>query len=1396
MAARRSASRLGIPREPRKTRHVADDNLIRRLVVVGASAGGLEALSALLASLDARTEVAVVVALHLSADHPSMMGEILGRRTPLTVVTVEGTRALEAGHLYLVGPGATLEVTHAEVTTSTRETSGPPHVVDALFESAAQTWGERAVGVVLSGSGSDGARGAGVLRAAGARVLCQSPSEAKFGSMSLSVIRAGFASQVGTCDEISRWIEAVARGEDTEDDLPAAFWEILELARERLGVDLYKYRTATLSRRMLQRARTRGFEDLEAYAVQVAQDDHELHHLSRYLLVGTTEFFRDAPVFDLIRREVLPPLIERDAIRVWCAGCSTGEEVYSVAAMVSDFIERSESKALLKVFATDARTDALEVASKGRYTSDEIAGLPPEFRERYFNRVNDAWQVGDELRSTVVFTTHDALLDPPFTRIDLLLFRNVLIYLRPETHARVLSRLHFALQKQGVLVVGSGESAETYGDGFAPLRPGVSSVFRKVGESRPDAFSGQRSRVRPARPIGRREDVLSVLGLRRALQEFGRPALLLSALGDVVHVLHDPAPYFRLSGGPVSVRADQLAVDGLAGVITASLARVQRTGESVRLASGPLRELPGVIVSVSPLGDVDGHLLLLLLETAARREPHDDATVLADLHDELADARRSLDDSLSDLQVANEELEAANEEMLASNEELEATNEELQATNEELYSVNAEREARLGELTALRDDIEAMLDKAGIAAVFVDAEQRLVRSIGPVPVFFPISKADLGRPLRDLGPFVEGLDLSEEIELVHRQGRTAERSVVLHNGRSVGLFISPRPSETHEGELVVGETMLMLVDETETARSRRDLERILDRLPAAIAVVEADGGLAQTNASWRSLGSEERGSLGQTLSAIAPSDDARISLLTAVRSVLDGTAGAIQQRHRGADAVWRRTRVEGLSAGRAVVVSSDETQRRDELEAATSRAAEFEHALRCVGPGVLIADAQMQVCWVNKAAVEALGRVHDDLLVGRDVRLLVTSGSRLAVERAQTMGAAPPAAVELLHAGGHRVSATLSVGEGGGLVFALATERRSTQPSEALSTLAGGVAHELNNALAPLATLVEAWVDDERLPSDVRAELGQARIAFAHGRSVTRDLLRFAHHGKPSDAETAVDEAVSQVVRLLRAGGTRAHLTVHAETGAFVSAPAAQLSHAVLNLVLNALEATSDTGHVHVEVQLEEAHASPVRVVVRDDGIGMDEAVQARIFEPFYSTKGHVGGTGLGLSLVQSFARSAGGAIECRSTPGEGTEFVLSLPRVDPPVVAPEETVDGLRLDGLRVLVVDDDPMVRRALGTLLEGMGAAVTIAPGGSEALEVFDGHGVVIMDVMMPGMSGYEAQARLRKLSDVPILMLTGDPSSIPGGEPEKGIAWLLKPASRSELLRCMRSLGVLG
>ena len=582
------------------------------VVAIGASAGGLEALEKLFTALDPGLGAAYVVVQHLSSDHKSMMDTLLARRTSMPVRMVEDGDRVAADQVFLIPPGSTMTLEGDTL----RLKAKAPHTltlpIDIFMESLAEARGAAAVGVILSGTGSDGTRGAAALNLGGGLVLAQHPDTAAFDGMPHSVITAGLADAVLAPDEIARRLATCFAGaglpEVTDGESVAAVGAIVQLVSDAGGIDFHAYKPGTIERRIQRRIGVRERSGTPAYLALLREDPAEAQALKRELLIPVTRFFRDPEAFESLRDRVLAPLIaQRDTgqpLRVWCAGVATGEEAYSVGMLLLEACERAKRWPAIKVFATDVESSHIEQASAGRYPESIAAELPLDLLERYFTLEAGMRVVRPALRQLVVFARHDLLNDPPFTRMDLVVCRNLLIYLRNEAQARVLRRLHYALAPRGCLLLGSSEALGELAPDFDPvdarnklwrmLRPAthIAPPDRRRGPGTTAEALKTRSAVRAQLA----QELQGVADRGRALLAEAYappPAMLLNQRLELTHAYGRLTGLVQVRDGQATLELARLLPPALSPVAIALLHRAAREGVPLRSAPVPVAAEPG-----------------------------------------------------------------------------------------------------------------------------------------------------------------------------------------------------------------------------------------------------------------------------------------------------------------------------------------------------------------------------------------------------------------------------------------------------------------------------------------------------------------------------------------------------------------------------------------------------------------------------------------------------------------------------------------------------------------------------------------------------------------------------------------------------------------------------------
>lgn len=924
------------------------------VVAIGASAGGLDALERFFQSLPDATGAAYVVIQHLSPDHKSMMANLLARHTGMPVVTVEHDMKIEADRVHLIPPASMMSAYGDTLRLSPKNPRGLTLPIDLFFSSLAKEFGNRAIGVILSGTGSDGTRGAVAINDAGGFLLAQDPESAKFDGMPRSVIATGLVDAILPPEELGpRLLEHIHQLPhakirvpvlSAEIDQDGAHEEVMHLLQHSGGINFREYKPATVMRRMERRMQVRQTPDLLNYVRLLGADRGELATLRRELLIPVTSFFRDPEAFEALADTAVKAIVsdrpDNQPIRVWAPGVATGEEAYSLAILFAEAFERARRWPNFKLFATDVEPQNVEVGGAGVFSEAITAEISPERLEQFFLRRGNHFVVKTEIRQSIVFARHNLLDDPPFTRMDLVSCRNLLIYFRPEAQERALRRLQYALAPGGFLFLGPSETLANLQTDFTAVssKHKIYRILRHVAlplEAAAAPLSRNALAANKSRPGIRMHGIASDAATIEAaqhllLRSYAPTSLLLNQRHDLVHVFGDVGHYLRIGEGTATLDLAKLLPNSLVAIAKALLYKAERdrlplrsdllglplsdqSTERLRLVARPVdppQGEPHLLLSFEtepPLdqpgeGETQGSRGLaagadtdVAIETLSL--DRETAQRLETLERELAATRESLQATIEELETANEELQATNEELMASNEELQSSNEELQSVNEELYTVNAENQEKIEILNRLNADLDGMAKAASIATVFVDSQLRLTRFTPEATTLFKIRDVDLGRSIDDFTNLLRYPEFIAELRRTIDSGEMLEHEIEAANRRH--YLVRVLPYAVHSGE--ARGAVATFVDVT-TLRDAERFQAVLDALPEQVAVLDPAGVVIMVNAAWRSaLASggepalicvEPGASYPEALAAAVQSDPALASTLAGIKGVLEGkTAG-------------------------------------------------------------------------------------------------------------------------------------------------------------------------------------------------------------------------------------------------------------------------------------------------------------------------------------------------------------------------------------------------------------------------------------------------------------------------------------------------------------------------
>ena len=873
---------LSEPPVPAPDKNLPDENSpaenpLTAVVGIGGSAGALDAYERFFAGLPLGSQMAFVVVSHLDPRQESLMPEILQRCTVLKVLPITDGLALQADYVYVTPPGFSVELSGGALRLVALE-KAKGNIIDAFLTSLAAAQGEQAVGVILSGMGRDGTAGIQAIKAAGGMVMVQDPQTAEFPAMPGSAAQTGLADAVLSAEEIAtRLYERVTHTALLEPgDLEAAgqsdLQKILLLVRSRTGHDFTGYKLSTLVRRIDRRMKSQRIETLGQYLRHLGGDSGEVEALFQDLTINVTRFFRDPDAFARLKEHLRSMLLTREpdqvAVRVWVAGCSSGEEAYSVAMVLHELIEELGRPLNVQIFATDIDQQTINTARVGLYPLSIAQIISAERLTRYFRRVEEGYQIQNFIRESVVFALHNTFGDPPFTRLDLLCCRNLLIYLKTELQQQVLAIFHYALKPGGLLFLGTSETLGQERDHFAALDSHW-RIYRRGQEAARPLPSGpvmargdqaMRRAALPFQPVLRpQQRTLSQQAARVLLTQYAPPAVVVNAQGEILFVNGQTGRYLALPSGALGPNnVLEMVYDGLRFDLAAAMSRVQREQRETHLSAhlnlpdGPVR----LSITVRPLHGPEQGLLLLIFreqpgDAALPSPPAEQYDQVQRLRQELQHTRETLQANIEETLISVEELKSTNEEYQTTIEELKSTNEELmtskeelQSLNEELITTNSEHQRVIAELGQANDDMNNLLESAGIATLFLGNDLKIKRFTPKFASMIRLLPGDLGRPISDFHLKLRYPRFLEDIARVLKTLLPSETQVQTEDGHWYLMRITPyRTASNFIDGVVVALTNLDTVKglEAQVSRSARSVEALLERLPDAALLF--DGGL-------------------------------------------------------------------------------------------------------------------------------------------------------------------------------------------------------------------------------------------------------------------------------------------------------------------------------------------------------------------------------------------------------------------------------------------------------------------------------------------------------------------------------------------------------------------------
>ncbi len=804
------------------------------IVGIGASAGGLKALELFLSNVPADSGIAFVIIQHLDPSHKGVMPELLQRATAMKVSQIKDRTKVLPNCVYVIPPNKDLSILHGVLLLLAPAASrGLRLPIDFFLRALAQDRQELAVGVVLSGMGSDGTLGLRAIKEKAGVVLVQDPATAEFDSMPRSAIDAGLADIVAAVEDLpGKIIDCLKRTplfpraeEFLEEKTQTSMEKVVVLLRTHTGNDFSFYKRNTLYRRIERRMGLHQIPKMSGYVRYLQENPQELNLLFKELLIGVTSFFRDPEAWEYLRETAIPELfatrVPDQAVRAWMPGCSTGEEAYSLAMVLKEAADeiRPRRRIIIQIFATDLDRDAIDKARTGFFPANIAADVSEERLKRFFTQETDGYRVRKEIREMVIFAPQNLIMDPPFTKLDILSCRNLLIYLSAEVQKKLIPLFHYTLNPGGILFQGSAETIGEYTDLFAPLSA-KSRIFRRTESilrsefmAFPSSFGAGLPVILDLPPSPKQPASLQVLADQLVLHRYAPPAVLTNDKGDIFYVSGRTGKYLEPAAGKANWNLFAMAREGLRYEVTNAFQKVVRQKDSVILhglkvgTNGGTQFVDVTLQRLDEPGPLQGLVMIVFMDVPppvagqrhgrppvpnvrnARLEELEHE--LLQVHSEARATHEEMQTSQEELRSANEELQSTNEELQSANEELTTSKEEMQSLNEELQTVNSELQAKVDELSRTGNDMKNLLDSTSIATLFLDKHLNVRRFTPQATKIIKLIPGDAGRPVTDLASELSDQTLADDAREVLRTLVPAEKSVAARDGRWFTVRIMP-----------------------------------------------------------------------------------------------------------------------------------------------------------------------------------------------------------------------------------------------------------------------------------------------------------------------------------------------------------------------------------------------------------------------------------------------------------------------------------------------------------------------------------------------------------------------------------------------------------------------------
>jgi two-component system, chemotaxis family, CheB/CheR fusion protein len=1190
------------------------------LVAIGASAGGLDAFQEFFDQMADDSGMAFVLVQHLDPNHQTLMPELLAKHTPMPVKQIEDCLCVEPNHVYVIPPNAVLEMDKCSFRVKPLNSPPSRKVIDQFFCSVAEDQKENVIGIILSGTGFDGAHGLKVIKEHGGMTIAQTPSTARFESMPRSAISTGAVDHVLPVKEmpafVCKYVSHLERlhqrktAEAINREASACFPKIFQLLRKKTGHDFSRYKESTLIRRIQRRMQVVYLDSMAKYVEHLRENPHEVEALFKDLLIGVTQFFRDPKIFDGVSHKVIPQIFKEkgpdNTVRVWVPGCASGEEAYSFAILLAEYRERMKNPPQIQIFATDLDVEALEFARKARYPEDIAEQVSPERLKRFFKRVGSSYEAIDEIREMCIFSPHNLIKDPPFSRLDLISCRNLLIYLESDMQRRLLPLFHYALNPCGFLFLGPSENIASRSEYFRPI-----DLKHRIFQRKPTVLQAPvhvplidrghvtklQTTVAPQFNVPK-EQTLARSIERLILEDYAPASVIINQQGDAMYFSGNTGKYLEPGTGLPTNKIINLARKNLRLELRTVIHRAVTTGQEVIRQNVPFksgRDTTVINIIVRPLKELSNEPDLFIvvfqeLVAAANTQAisasefaHVEHPIIKQLENELRTVKDELQTTIEELETSNEELKSANEELLSMNEELQSGNEELQTSKEEMQSVNDELQRKMEELDAANNTTQQILRSITDGFAVLDKQWRFS--------YVNERYEDIARPLQRTSGNVLGKNIWNEFPEL--QGSDAELQLRRAMEQHIAVefeYNSPILNRTFDIRAYPSENSLSLylLDITERKRAMEIQERLA-------TVVEY-------------------------------SDDAIVT------KTLDGI---VTTWNKGAERIFGYTAEEMIGKPIVLLIPQNRPDEEPSILARLRRGERIDHyeTIRRRKDGTLI-DVSLTVSPLRNAD----GRIIGASKIARDIT--AQKRAQLALQKAND---------ELEQ---RVLERTASLQE----------------TTEQLETFCYTIAHDLRSPLRAQQSFAQILLDDYHNALDEAGRDYAQRIVASALRldMLVHDLLTYSRLSRtelrfePVELGKLIDDVEQALVDPIRASNA----TISKGHFFPVRAHAPTLEFVISNLFTNGFKFVKPGVTPHLNVW-SETRGEFVRLWVEDNGIGIAPEHQQRIFGVFerLHPSDVYPGTGMGLAIVKKGVERMHGRVGLESTADKGSRFWLELPK-------------------------------------------------------------------------------------------------------------------------------------